>query len=108
MIETARYMLRASGDDVYRNFVLPIESSDISAHQGVGFSSGSGAVHHATMQFDPTRLSRRLDEQDPEPGYEGLVPHSAMSPDGYFSAGSRGLPRRGTGRNVMAARLAST
>jgi Flp pilus assembly protein TadD len=36
------------------------------------------------MQFDRTRSSRRLDEQDPEPGYEGLVPHSAMSPDGYF------------------------
>jgi len=25
-----------------------------------------------------------LDEQDPEPGYEGLIPRSAMSPDGHF------------------------
>jgi tetratricopeptide (TPR) repeat protein len=48
-------------------------------------------VHHATMQFDPTRSSRRLDEQDPEPGYEGLVPHSAMSPDGYFLGWLPGL-----------------
>jgi tetratricopeptide (TPR) repeat protein len=43
------------------------------------------------MQFDPTRSSRRLDEQDPEPGYEGLVPHSAMSPDGYFLGWLPGL-----------------
>ena len=27
VIETAPYVLRASGDDVYRNFVLPVESS---------------------------------------------------------------------------------
>jgi Flp pilus assembly protein TadD len=43
------------------------------------------------MQFDPTGSSRRLDEQDPEPGYEGLVPHSAMSPDGYFLGWLPGL-----------------
>jgi Flp pilus assembly protein TadD len=43
------------------------------------------------MHFDPTRSSRRLDDQDPEPGYEGLVPHSAMSPDGYFLGWLPGL-----------------
>ena len=91
VIETAPYVLRASGDDVYRNFVLPVESSGTRYIRAWEFLPGSGAVHHATMQFDPTRSSRRLDEQDPEPGYEGLVPHSAMSPDGYFLGWLPGL-----------------
>jgi tetratricopeptide (TPR) repeat protein/mono/diheme cytochrome c family protein len=91
VIETAPYSLRASGDDVYRNFVLPIETSTARYIRAWEFLPGSGAVHHATMQFDPTRSTRRLDEQDPEPGYEGLVPHSAMSPDGYFLGWLPGL-----------------
>jgi Flp pilus assembly protein TadD/mono/diheme cytochrome c family protein len=91
VIETPAYTLPASGDDVYRNFVLPIETSTSRYIRAWEFLPGSAAVHHATMQFDPTRSSRRLDEQDPEPGYEGLVPHSAMSPDGYFLGWLPGL-----------------
>ena len=84
VVETDAYTLRASGDDIYRNFVLPIAVTGIRYIRAWEFLPGSSAVHHATMHFDSTRASRRLDEQDPEPGYEGLVPHSAMSPDGYF------------------------
>ena len=91
VVETAPYVLRASGEDVYRNFVLPIETATARYIRAWEFLPGSGAVHHATMQFDPTRSSRRLDERDPEPGYEGLVPHSAMSPDGYFLGWLPGL-----------------
>jgi tetratricopeptide (TPR) repeat protein/mono/diheme cytochrome c family protein len=91
IVETPPYTLRASGDDVYRNFVLPIASSTQRQIKAWEFLPGSGAVHHATMQFDPTQSSRRLDEQDPDGGYEGLVPHSAMSPDGYFLGWLPGL-----------------
>lgn len=91
VIESAPYTLRATGDDVYRNFVLPIETSTARYIRAWEFLPGSRAVHHATMEFDPTRSSRRLDDQDPEPGYEGLVPHSAMSPDGYFLGWLPGL-----------------
>jgi Flp pilus assembly protein TadD/mono/diheme cytochrome c family protein len=91
VIETAPYALRPSGDDVYRNFVLPIESTTQRYIRAWEFLPGSAAVHHATMQFDSSRSSRRLDEQDPDPGYEGLVPHSAMSPDGYFLGWLPGL-----------------
>src|SRR6185295_7366527 len=38
----------------------------------------------ATMELDPTGASRHLDEHDPEPGYEGLIAHTSMAPDGYF------------------------
>ena len=91
VLETAPYTLRASGEDVYRNFVLPVEAGGSRYIRAWEFLPGSRAVHHATMQFDPTRSTRRLDEQDPEPGYEGLVPHSAMSPDGYFLGWLPGL-----------------
>ena len=36
------------------------------------------------MEIDPTGASRHLDDHDPEPGYEGLIAHTAMAPDGYF------------------------
>jgi tetratricopeptide (TPR) repeat protein/mono/diheme cytochrome c family protein len=91
VVETTPYTLRVSSDDIYRNFVLPIEVSTTRYVRAWEFLPGSGAVHHATMQFDPTHSSRRLDEQDLEPGYEGLVPHSAMSPDGYFLGWLPGL-----------------
>ena len=100
VIETAPYALRASGDDVYRNFVLPIETSTTRYIRAWEFLPGSSAVHHATMQFDPTRSSRHLDEQDPEPGYEGLVPHSAMSPDGYFLGWLPGLASNAAPRGM--------
>ena len=100
VVETAPYTLRASGDDVYRNFVLPIETSTTRYIRAWEFLPGSSAVHHATMQFDPTRSSRHLDEQDPEPGYEGLVPHSAMSPDGYFLGWLPGLASNAAPRGM--------
>lgn len=54
-------------------------------HHGVAVLPGnSHAVQHATMQFDASGESRRLDQLDPEPGYEGLIPHTVQSPDGYF------------------------
>jgi Flp pilus assembly protein TadD len=100
VIETPPYTLRASGDDVYRNFVLPIETSTTRYIRAWEFLPSSRAVHHATMQFDPTRSSRHLDEQDPEPGYEGLVPHSAMSPDGYFLGWLPGLASNSAPRGM--------
>jgi tetratricopeptide (TPR) repeat protein len=41
-------------------------------------------VHHANIRIDPTPASRRLDEADPLPGYEGEILRSADYPDGYF------------------------
>jgi Flp pilus assembly protein TadD len=91
VVEPAPYTLRASPEDIYRNFVLPIEISTTRYIRAWEFLPGSAAVHHATLEFDPTRSSRRFDDQDPESGYEGLVPHSAMSPDGYFLGWLPGL-----------------
>ena len=51
---------------------------------GIEFRPGGRGVHHANIRVDPTPASRRLDEADPEPGYEGMILHSADYPDGHF------------------------
>lgn len=85
VLQTPTFTLRAGGDDVYRNFVLPVGTSGIRHIRAWQFLPGNaGVVHHSTMQFDPTGASRRLDAQDPEPGYEGLIPHTVGNPEGFF------------------------
>jgi tetratricopeptide (TPR) repeat protein len=36
------------------------------------------------MRIDPTGTSRKLDDADPKPGYEGVTPFAARFPPGYF------------------------
>ena len=85
VVQTDMYTLRAAGDDMYRNFVLPVPVTGTRYIKAWQFLPGnSRVVHHATMQFDAAGAARRLDAQDPEPGYEGLVPHGVQGPDGYF------------------------
>jgi Tfp pilus assembly protein PilF len=79
------YTLRAGGEDMYRHFVVPIPITANRYIKAWEFRPGNPrVVHHATMEIDRSGTSRRLDEQDPEPGYEGLIAHSASAPDGYF------------------------
>ncbi|MEP7309448.1 MAG: tetratricopeptide repeat protein [Acidobacteriota bacterium] len=79
------YTLRAGGDDMYRHFVLPISILGKRYVKAWELRPGNlRVVHHATMEIDATGMSRHLDEQDPAPGYEGLIAHTSMAPDGYF------------------------
>ena len=41
-------------------------------------------MHHANIRIDRTPATRRLDEADPLPGYDGLMPRSAEYPEGHF------------------------
>jgi Flp pilus assembly protein TadD len=85
ILQTGQYTLRATGDDMYRNFVLAIPGGETRYVRAWEFLPGNTrVVHHATMQFDTAGSSRDLDALDPEPGYEGLIPHSVASPDGFF------------------------
>ncbi len=78
------FRLRADGADVFRNFVISGPATGSHFVRGLQFRPGNRAVHHANIRVDRTGASRSLDAADPEPGYEGLVLHSADFPDGHF------------------------
>jgi hypothetical protein len=79
------YTLKADGTDVFRVFVIPIPTSGSRFVRGVEFLPGNPkVVHHANIRLDATETSRRYDQADPAPGYEGLIAHSAAYPDGHF------------------------
>lgn len=84
IVALPEYTLPAEGLDVFRNFVVPIPTSELQYVRGVEFNAGSTAIHHANIRLDYSRASRQLDEADPGPGYEGLILHSADYPDGHF------------------------
>ena len=84
VVTLPEYTLRADGADVFRNFVVAVPGSGARYVRGMEFRPGSRAVHHANIRVDATPASRRLDDADPEPGYEGMILHSADYPDGHF------------------------
>src|SRR5207253_8000079 len=68
-----------------RNFVLPVATPSTRYVRAVEFRPGNPRiVHHAVINIDRTRSSRRLDEQDSEPGYDGMLSEGAQGPDGHF------------------------
>ena len=82
------YTVPASGEtDLYRNFVVDVPAAPGGATRyvrGLEFLPGNTNVHHANIFVDSTSASRRLDDEDPLAGYTGLIPNSAMFPDGHF------------------------
>ncbi len=85
------FTLPAEGTSVFRNFVIPVSIDGVRYVKGLEFHSGNArVVHHANVRIDRTAASRRLDEEDPAPGYEGLIPRSAVYPDGHFLAWTPG------------------
>ncbi len=82
------------GDDVLRKFAIPIPIGEMRYVKGVEFQPGnSRIVHHANLKIDPTPASRRLDAEDPEPGYEGVTPFDARFPFGWFLGWTPGQVR---------------
>ncbi len=79
------YSLQASGTDVFRIFVIRLPVGRARYVRGLEFRPGNPkVVHHANIRIDRTSASRKFDEEDPGPGYEGLLAHSATYPDGHF------------------------
>ncbi len=84
ILELPAYTLRADGADIFRNFVVTVPGRESRFVRALEFRPRSRAVHHANIRIDRTTASRRLDEADPEPGYEGVILRSADYPDGHF------------------------
>jgi len=85
------YELDASGTDVFRIFVVALPTNVARFVRGLEFRPGNNSVvHHANIRIDRTPTSRRLDDEDPAPGYDGLLAHTAQYPDGQFLAWTPG------------------
>ena len=79
------YTLPAEGTDAFHIFVLPIPVDRARFVRGLEFRPGNPkVVHHANIRIDTTPASRRLDDADPGPGYDGLIARAATYPDGHF------------------------
>src|SRR5205814_297442 len=78
------YGLSAEGKDVYRNFVFPIPVPTLRYVKAVEFLPGNAkVVHHAFIDVDETRQSRRIAERQNPPGFDGMeLPDSAIMPGG--------------------------
>jgi tetratricopeptide (TPR) repeat protein len=79
------YVLPAQRRDVFRTFVIPIPVNAPAYVRAVEFLPGNPkVVHHANIKVDRTRLSRRRDDDEPGPGYDGGGSREAKFPDGMF------------------------
>ena len=79
------YILPAQRRDVFRTFVVPITLKAPALIRAVEFRPGNAkVVHHANIKIDRTRLSRRYDDDEAGPGYEGGGSREAKFPDGIF------------------------
>jgi Flp pilus assembly protein TadD len=81
----AGYTLPAEPGDIFRIFAVPLQVSGTRYVRGIEFHPGNArVVHHANIRIDRTDGSRRLDDADAAPGYDGLLARSAEYPDGHF------------------------
>jgi hypothetical protein len=80
------YPLAAEGKDVYRNFVFPVPLTSTRFVKAVQLKAGNAkVVHHAFIDVDETRQSRRLAEKESPPGFGGMeLPDSALMPAGQY------------------------
>jgi len=79
------FSLPATGTDAFRIFAIRLPVTKRRYVTGIEFHPGNArVVHHANIRIDRTPATRQLDEADPAPGYDGLMPRSAEYPDGHF------------------------
>jgi Flp pilus assembly protein TadD len=85
------YRLGASGNDVFRNFVLPVNLKDTKYVRAIELRPGNKrVVHHANIWIDRSQSLRRRDGEDGQPGFSGMdnIATEARSddfdPDSHF------------------------
>ena len=81
----APYLLPAEGEDVYRNFVVRIPTTQARFVEAIELKPvTTRGIHHARILVDRSGSARRLDAADPVPGYDDRHVDQARSPDGHF------------------------
>jgi hypothetical protein len=67
------FTVAAEGQDIYRNFVIPLNRSEDTWINAIEYQPGApAAVHHVLYFLDTTGVARRDDERDPAPGFKGM------------------------------------
>lgn len=81
------YTLPADGTDVFRNYVIPAPVSRTHYVRAVEIRPmNPRVVHHVLLHVDPARSTRRLDDQDPGPGFGGMDTGESHWPEGQMPA----------------------
>lgn len=90
----ASFIVPASGPDVYRNFVIPLNLSEDKWVQSIEIRPSSrGALHHVLLFLDSTGAARKLDESDPGPGFKKMgFPRTGALGGWAVGGGPRTLP----------------
>ncbi len=79
------YELAADGQDIYRNFVIPVPPGPLRHVRALEIQPlNPRVVHHGVLRVDLGGSVRRLDAEDPAPGFDGMVFAGALMPDGRF------------------------
>jgi tetratricopeptide (TPR) repeat protein/mono/diheme cytochrome c family protein len=67
------YRLRASGGDVFRNFIVPVPGQATRYVRAIEMRPGNKKiVHHANIVIDRAQSLRSRDGQDGRPGFDGM------------------------------------
>lgn len=82
----------ADGQDVYRNFVIPIPVEGSRFVRGMEFQPGNYTVaHHALLRIDTSGTAFELDQETPGYGFDGMdTPTGVRAPYGYFHSWNPG------------------
>ena len=81
----APYLLPAEGEDVYRNFVVPVPTTRARFVKAIELRPATTrGIHHARVLVDRSGSARRLDAADPLSGYDDRHVDRARPPDGHF------------------------
>ena len=68
------FLIPEDGPDLYRNFVMKLDLETDKWVRAVAFRpQARTSAHHALFCYDTTGEARRLQEEDPRPGYENMV-----------------------------------
>jgi Flp pilus assembly protein TadD len=91
------YRLTALPGDVFRNFVMPVGLTETKYIRAFELRPGNKrVVHHANMIVDRSRLLRRRDGQDGQPGFGGMDVETEVTgefdPDSHFLFWKPGSP----------------
>lgn len=103
---TDTYMLRAAGDDDFRNLLIPIPIDRPRYVRAVEFRFQTPrAVHHAIAQVDRSGSCRRLAAQEDGPGFGGMTMGQSRPPGGHFLGWTPGrAPHEAAGETMFTLR----